>query len=766
MIQTSESSISYVGNNSMTTPYPVPFVFNNDEDLVVVFVYPTGDYHAVLGTDYTATGKGNPDGGSITTLWSVGPEAKVSIVRNVPYTQLTSYEEGDSFPAKSHERALDKLTMEVQQVSRGIGTGTGLTDDLGTTFRLTDASGGIKSLSKANDTLVGIDANGDAILRTPTNTLSWLGQVGTSWANSTERANTRGAFAGQTGVQRDNWTIYVARSTEPGDWVPHLKESGVVISTNGTPTAKPNPAGDIVGTDQAQVLTNKTLNACAIHNPTGLTAADVGLGNVDNTSDEDAPVSIPQQLALQQKQDIAVKGFAQGYASLDAAGKVPIEQIPSSLIGGNAAFQTSWNAATNTPTIPAASAANNGFYYLVAVAGTTTIDGISSWAVGDTIISDGAAWKKITAVSAVSSVAGKVGVVTLVKGDVGLSNVDNTSVATQNAAVATLTNKTIKGSQNSLEVRLDADVINNLPTARLNGGTGAAANTWWCGDGTWKQPQGTGDVTGVASSVDGELPVFADTGGKHIRGFAGAAGFVIATPGNAVTTVPKIGPNETDPNFVHGLTEKLNVVENDELVIWDSVTGQLMKVLKKNLGVPPGSILDYAGATLPAGYLLCDGATYLKATYPALAAALGTTWGAGDATHFVVPDFRGYVAAGKDDMGGTNAGRLNTAGSQATTVGGAMGAQTHTLTLAQLAQHGHNHQHNTLFYMNGNENGNFGLASINAGVPGGVGFNGIVLIYRGGNYGGYIQYDNTQAGSNGAHNNIQPTRVCLKIIKY
>ena len=255
---------------------------------------------------------------------------------------------------------------------------------------------------------------------------------------------------------------------------------------------------------------------------------------MDNVSDEDAPVSIPVQIALEQKQDIAVKGFAQGYASLDAAGKVPVEQIPSSLIGGNASFQTSWNAATNTPAIPAASEANNGFYYLVSVAGTTSIDGINTWAVGDMIISDGTVWKKITSVSAVSSVAGKIGAVTLVKGDVGLGNVDNTSDTTKNAAAVTLTNKTIRGTQNTLEVRINEDTTGNMPVVRLNGGTGAASNTWWCGDGTWKQPSGTGDVSGVASSVVGELPVFADTDGKHIKGFVGAAGFVIATPGNAV----------------------------------------------------------------------------------------------------------------------------------------------------------------------------------------------------------------------------------------
>jgi hypothetical protein len=58
----------------------------------------------------------------------------------------------------------------------------------------------------------------------------------------------------------------------------------------------------------------------------------------------------------------------------------------------------------------------------------------------------------------------------IVKGDVGLGNVDNTSDATKNAASATLTNKTISGASNTLTVRLANDVTGTLPI--LNGGTG------------------------------------------------------------------------------------------------------------------------------------------------------------------------------------------------------------------------------------------------------------------------------------------------------
>ena len=116
-----------------------------------------------------------------------------------------------------------------------------------------------------------------------------------------------------------------------------------------------------------------------------------------------------------------------------------------------------------------------------------------------------------------TSVAAKQGVVTLVKGDVGLGNVDNTSDATKNSASATLTNKTMNGANNTLTVRLASDVTGNLPVTNLNAGTGANSGSFWRGDGQWAPPAGGGDVVGPAGAADGDVAVFNGATGKILK---------------------------------------------------------------------------------------------------------------------------------------------------------------------------------------------------------------------------------------------------------
>ena len=90
----------------------------------------------------------------------------------------------------------------------------------------------------------------------------------------------------------------------------------------------------------------------------------------------------------------------------------------SSVTGtGGLNYQGTWNASTNTPTL-ASGVGSNSDYYVVSVAGSTNLNGVTDWQVGDWAIFNGTAWQKIDQTNLVVSVNGQTGAVTLTTTDI------------------------------------------------------------------------------------------------------------------------------------------------------------------------------------------------------------------------------------------------------------------------------------------------------------------------------------------------------------
>jgi microcystin-dependent protein len=153
--------------------------------------------------------------------------------------------------------------------------------------------------------------------------------------------------------------------------------------------------------------------------------------------------------------------------------------------------------------------------------------------------------------------------------------------------------------------------------------------------------------------------------------------------------------------------------------------------------------MPYAGSSEPTGWLLCSGNAISRTTYSSLYSAIGTTYGSGDGVNtFNLPDLRGRVVAGRDDMGGTAALRVTASGSNAnsgiagTTLGANGGTQTHILTTAQLPT--------------------FNIRSTTSTTNPAFGDNTPLPV---------ADDINTTVGENYPHQNMQPTMILNYIIK-
>jgi hypothetical protein len=240
-----------------------------------------------------------------------------------------------------------------------------------------------------------------------------------------------------------------------------------------------------------------------------------------------------------------------------------ITSVTTASFTGGLSYQGSWNASTNTPTLTS-SVGVNGYYYIVSVAGSTNLNGVTDWQVGDWAIFNGSTWQKIDQTNLVSSVNGQVGVVSIAYADLagaiptwnqnttgtaaGLSTTlaiasggsgQTTAQAAMNAFAGAVTSGSyLRG--NGTNVVMNTIQVADVPTLNQNT-TGTAAGlsaTLAIGSG------GTGQTTASAAfnalspiTTTGDL-ILGDGVNSATRLAIGANGYLLSSNGTTASWQP------------------------------------------------------------------------------------------------------------------------------------------------------------------------------------------------------------------------------------
>lgn len=267
---------------------------------------------------------------------------------------------------------------------------------------------------------------------------------------------------------------------EPSDWnADHTltglgtmaeQNANAVAITGGTISGVTIPASNITGT---LTVPNGGTGA------TTLTGYVKGTGTTAMTAAATIPNTDITGLGTASTKDA---GAALGVATLDASGKVPVSELPAAVLGA-LSYQGTWNASTNTPTLTS-SVGTKGYYFVVSVAGSTNLDGITDWLVGDWAVYNGTIWQKVDNTETVTSVNGQTGAVVLTTTNIAEGTNEYFTTARARASVSAGTG------------------------ISYDSATGVITNS---------SPSLGGDVVGPASATDNAIARFDTTTGKLIQ---------------------------------------------------------------------------------------------------------------------------------------------------------------------------------------------------------------------------------------------------------
>jgi hypothetical protein len=319
-------------------------------------------------------------------------------------------------------------------------------------------------------------------------------------------------------------------------------------------------------------------------------------------------------------------------------------------VAGGLSYQGTWNASTNTPTL-ASGVGTNGYYYVVATAGSTNLDGITDWQIGDWLLFNGTAWQKIDQSDLVTSVNGQTGAVTITAAGLGAL----TSVASADASVTVSTAGTAVDLAVYSAPRLIAQVRNETGSTLTKGTvvyiSGASGNK-----ATVSKAIATSDATSaqtfglitadLATNTNGYAILAGEIAGLDTSAFAaGAQLYLSSTTAGAYTSTKQYAPNHlvyvgvvTRSHVNQGTIEVRiqNGYEMDELHNVSAQSPSNGQVLIYNAST---SLWEKNTLTDGTGITITEGAGSITITNSAPDQTVALTAGTGISTSGTYPNF-------------------------------------------------------------------------------------------------------------------------------
>ncbi|MFL9669752.1 phage tail fiber protein [Variovorax sp. AB1(2024)] len=509
----------YLGNGSAKT-FNYSFYITTSADLKV---YLNG---VLQGSGFTVTGADNQTGGTV--LFTVAPSSgtRVRLQRRIELERSTDYQEAAAIPTATLDRDFDRLWMAAQDTRIGtltlnlsntwdaggyriVNVGdpvnaqdavtkhwieTALTSPVvqaaasaaaAHTSEVNGASSAAAALASASEAA---NRANIASMKADSASLSAANSASseTAAANSAEAsalsaasivasvgdaqgyANAAAVSAADASASKNNAAASAVDSAGSASAALISKNSAATSATsaaNAATSASASEASSQAILEEIEGLIGEGFAVTSVNGQSGdvvVGKGDVGLGNVDNTSDANKPISTATQTALNAK--VASSAVGVSVASL-VGGVVPASQLPS--------YVDDVIEAASFAALPATG--ESGKLYV-------TLDDNKIWRWSGSIYVD----MTPAAGGTVASVNGKTGVVVLVKGDLSLGNVDNTSDA--NKPISTATQTALNAKEGTIAVGTTAQ--------------------YWRGDKSWQTLNATAVGLGnVTNTSDANKPV-------------------------------------------------------------------------------------------------------------------------------------------------------------------------------------------------------------------------------------------------------------------